>query len=103
VCVRKVGGLLFVARKAAAIGPAVCPGPPNRRLEQSGARNKDEDGNDGLGHAASTGSGGVAMLVGETDALQHYLRALDRCATPRGEADKRLVVDETAHSRLKRP
>jgi hypothetical protein len=95
--------LLFVARKAAAIGPAVCPGPPNRRLEQSGARNKDEDGNDGLGHAASTGSGGVAMLVGETDALQHYLRALDRCATPRGEADKRLVVDETAHSRLKRP
>jgi hypothetical protein len=44
------------------------------------------------------------MLVGETDALQHYLAlALDRCATPRGEADKRLVVDETAHSRLKRP
>jgi hypothetical protein len=43
------------------------------------------------------------MLVGETDALQHYLLALDRCATPRGEADKRLVVDETAHSRLKRP
>jgi hypothetical protein len=33
--VRKARGMLFVVRvAAAAIGPAVCPGPPNRRLEQ---------------------------------------------------------------------